>query len=259
MTRPTGFIRTIALALAGGSFTLGTVPAVHAEEPGPTPAPAAAPAAADFGARLNIAPLRLELDATHPGATLRLTNTSARPLPVQTRLFAWTQDGGEDSYAPSTELTISPSIIAIAPGQTQIVRVLRSGPASAGEKHFRLAVDQLPDPRLAKSGVAEARLRFTIPVFLDRDKAPPAQLTWRMTGGRIEVANAGGLTARILEIQAKTSAGRALRLDRNTVRYVLGGSTIGWPVAEGCAAGPVTIVAQIDGQTVNAQVAPSCS
>ena len=55
-----------------------------------------------------------------------LTNTSERSLPVQSRLFAWSQADGEDVYAPSSDLIISPSIASIPPGETQIVRVLRN-------------------------------------------------------------------------------------------------------------------------------------
>jgi fimbrial chaperone protein len=255
MIRTVAVHSKLALVAAGGSFlSLGLAQAARADEP--TAAAAALPA--DRGARLNIAPLRLELDASKTGATVMLTNTSSRPLPVQTRLFAWSQEAGEDRYAPSSALTVSPSIIAIAPGATQIVRVLRTGPASPGEKRFRLAVDQLPDPTLTKSGEAEARLRFTIPVFLDRDTAAPAAFAWRLAGNRLELANSGGLTARVLGVELKTAAGAALALERNSLRYVLGGSTISWGLANGCVTGPVTVTAQIDGQTANAQVSPTC-
>lgn len=251
MIRPANFLRTFALALAGGSFLLGTGPAAVADTP-------ESPALPVTGARLNIAPLRLELDAAHAAVTLRLTNTSSRALPVQSRMFAWSQEAGEDRYVPSTELTISPSIVSIAPGQTQIVRVLRSGTASPGEKRFRLAVDQLPDPTLAKSGQAEARLRFTIPVFLDRDQAKPAQLEWRLTASRLELHNAGGLTVRIFDMQLKGANGLPVKLERNGVRYALGGSTIAWDLTNGCALGNAAIAAQIDALTTNVQVSPTC-
>ena len=261
MTRPAVSSRLFALILAGGSFLALTAPAVRADETAAlASAPgAAAPAAPPPGlARLNIAPLRLELDASKPPATLMLTNTSERPIPVQTRLFAWSQDGGEDHFAPSSALTISPSIISIPPGATQIVRLLRTAAASPGEKRFRLAVDQLPDPTLAQSGSAEARLRFTIPVFLDRDTAAPAQLGWRVGPDKVEVSNAGGSTARIVAIEVKTAAGKIVPMQRNSLRYVHGDATIGWPLADGCSLGLVTITAQIDGQTANAQATPTC-
>ena len=257
MTRPAVSQRLFALILAGGSFLALTAPAVSADEPA-APAAAASAAAPPGLARLNIAPLRLELDASKPTATLMLTNTSERPLPVQTRLFAWSQDAGEDRFAPSSALTISPSIIAIPPGATQIVRLLRTGAASPGEKRFRLAVDQLPDPTLAQSGSAEARLRFTIPVFLDRDTAAPAQLDWRVAPGKIEVSNGGGSTARIVAIEVKTAAGQLIPVERNSLRYVQGSSAIAWPLANACTLGAVTITAQVDGKTANAQASPTC-
>ena len=257
MTRPAVSSRLFALILAGGSFLPLTAPAVHADEPA-IPADTASAAAPPGLARLNIAPLRLELDASKPTATLMLTNTSERPVPVQTRLFAWSQDGGEDHFAPSSALTISPSIVAIPPGATQIVRLLRTGAASPGEKRFRLAVDQLPDPTLAQSGSAEARLRFTIPVFLDRDTAAPAQLGWRVGPDKIEVSNSGGSTARIVAIEVKTAAGKIVPVERNSLRYVQGSSAIAWPLANACALGPVTITAQVDGRTADAQASPTC-
>lgn len=254
MIRPVAVLSKLALVAAGGSFlSFGLPLAVRAEEP----AAAAAPIA-DGGARLNIAPLRLELDAAKTGATVMLTNTSKRPLAVQTRLFAWAQEAGEDRYAPSTALTVSPSIIAIAPGATQIVRVLRLGAASPGEKRFRLAVDQLPDPALAKSGEAEARLRFTLPVFIDRDKAEPAVLTWRIAGGQLQLSNSGGRTAKVMAVVVKSAGGTALAVERNSLRYVHGQSTISWGLGTVCPAGPLGVSALVDGQTANAQVSPSC-
>ena len=253
MTRPAVSPRHIALILAGGSFFLATAPAVLADENNP-----AAPLALN-AARLNIAPLRLELDAGKSSATVMLTNTSERAVPIQARLFAWSQDGGEDKFAPSNALTISPSIIAIPAGATQIVRLIRTGAASPGEKRFRLAVDQLPDPTLARAGEAEARIRFTLPVFFDRDKAVPASLSWRVAANRIEVANSGGATARIVSIEVKTAGGKIVPLQRNSLRYVQGNSAIAWPLADGCALGAVSITAQIDGQTANVQAPPACS
>jgi fimbrial chaperone protein len=253
MTRPAVSPRQIALLLAGGSFFLAAAPAVRADE-----SSSSAPLALN-AARLSIAPLRLELDTGKSSATLMLTNTSERAVPIQARLFAWSQEGGEDQFAPSNALTISPSIIAIPAGATQIVRLFRNGAASAGEKRFRLAVDQLPDPSLAKAGQAEARIRFTVPVFFDRDKAAPARLDWRITATGVEASNTGGSTARIVSIEAKTGTGKVVAVQRNSLRYIQGNSTIAWPLANGCSLGPLTITAQIDGQTANAQATPACS
>jgi fimbrial chaperone protein len=240
-----------ALAVGGSLFGFATaaLPAIAEET---------APAAADSAASLSIAPLRVEVDSGDEGATVYLTNASSRELPVQARLFAWTQDGGNDVYAPSSELTVSPSISMIPPGETQIVRLLRKVGAGKGEKRFRLAVDQLPDPSRVQAGQAATRIRFTIPVFVDRDTAGDATLAWKLTDDRLELANTGGATARIVGLAVKTAGGNDVTLGTNTLRYVQGNSTISWPIGKGCSLGPVKITAQVDGQTVDAQPSTTC-
>ncbi len=227
-------------------------------------APAAAQAAdpsqnnsVEVGASLSIAPLRVEIDSDATGATVYLSNSSARELAVQTRLFGWSQKDGSDVYAPSSELTVSPSISMIPPGETQIVRLLRKTGSSAGEKRFRLVVDQLPDPKSAEGGRAETRIRFTVPVFVDRDTAGSPALAWRLADDKLEVVNSGGTTARIVSLKVKAS-GTDVTVGHNTLRYVQGNSTIAWPIGKGCSLGAVTITAQIDGQTVDAQPQTTC-
>lgn len=251
MTRSATILRMLATIAAGGSLLAAA----------PVPVESAAVDEEVVGAGpavLSIAPLRLELEGSGAGATIRLTNASSRALPVQARLFAWSQVDGEDIYAPSNELTVSPSITSIPSGQTQIVRVLRRGPASAGEKRFRLAVDQLPDPALVRPGTAQTRIRFTLPVFVDREKARPAEFAWRIGKDRIELENRGGATARVLEIVVKTGDGRAVPIERNALRYVLGNSTISWPLENGCSRGSLRVTAQIDGQSVDVLAASAC-
>lgn len=256
MTRPAMILSAIAASVVGGSLfatpimaaNSGVESAAGPESVVPAPGPAV----------LSIAPLRVEIDGSEAGATVRLTNASNHALPVQSRLFAWTQADGEDVYAPSNDLVVSPSITSIPPGQTQVVRVLRKGPATPGEKRFRLAVDQLPDPALARPGQALTRIRFTLPVFVDREQAAPAAFAWRIADDRLELVNNGGLTARVLDLVVKTGDGRVVEVERNALRYVLGNSTIAWPLGNGCKLGPVRVSAQIDGQVVDSLAASAC-
>ncbi|WP_095012317.1 molecular chaperone [Tsuneonella mangrovi] len=247
MIRTAAVFRAFVAIAACGSFTFGLVGAET---------PAAAQSAT--GAALNVSPLRIEIQDAQRGATLLIANVSTRAVPVQTRLFAWSQVNGEDVYAPSTDLTISPSIVSIPAGETQIVRLLRTTPASPGEKRFRLVVDQLPDPTLAQAGTAEARIRFNLPVFLDRDTAAPAELGWTIGPNGISVTNSGGQTARIIKIDVKTADGKSVALGHNILRYVQGKSTISWPDDNACSLGAVTITAYVDGRTVDAQPRSSC-
>ncbi|WP_162935698.1 fimbrial biogenesis chaperone [Tsuneonella amylolytica] len=253
MIRRANTLCKLALSAAGGSFFL----APAALTAGASDIGVNAPVS-PTGAALSITPLRIEFDRGANGATVYLTNESVRELAVQSRLFAWSQADGEDKYAPSSELTISPSISMIPPGETQIVRVLRKGAGSPGEKRFRLAVDQLPDPTLARDGQAEARIRFTLPVFLDRDTATPEQLAWRVQDDRLVLANTGGRTARIANLTV-TAGGQPVQVGSNVLRYVQGNSTIAWPIESGCSKGAVRVTAMIDNQTVDVQPTSVCS
>ena len=211
------------------------------------------------GASLSIAPLRTEIDSGASGATVYLSNTSSSEIAVQSRLFAWNQAEGTDGYAPTNDLVLSPSISMIPPGETQIVRILRKAGSSPGEKRFRLVVDQLPDPKNVKAGQAATRIRFSLPVFVDRDTAAAPSFAWKLKDDRIELANTGGATARIVNVAVTTLGGNDVKLGENSLRYVHGNSTISWPIGGGCSLGTVKIVAQIDGQAVDAQPTSACS
>lgn len=220
-----------------------------------------APAAGvqDRAAQVSVAPLRLELAGAETSAVLRVTNPSARAVGVQVRVFGWGQKDGADSFFATSDVMVSPSIIEIAPGQTQIFRVARRDAASDGEKRFRVAVDQLPDPELTSAGEAQARIRFTIPLFVDRDRAGPAQLDWTIDANGLHLSNAGGQTSRVVALRLTDAQGAEVPLERNSLRYVQGGSTITWPIEGPCPAGPASLSGNIDGGTVSATAPSTCN
>ena len=255
MTRTTAFSRLFnAVALAGSfAFTSSALFAASQGEDAPKAGPSPSPVSA-----MAVTPLRIELPSDTSAETVMVRNTTAAPLAVQMRLFGWSQTGGEDVYTPSSDLLVSPSIVSIPAGQTQIVRVTRKSGATAGEKRFRLVVDQLPDPARARPGTTQTRIRFVLPMFVDRDRAAPADFAWRLTDAGLELDNNGGATARIVKIAVTGPDGRVVPVEKNALRYVLGSSTIGWPIGEGCSIGPVRVTAEIDGRTVDAEPVPAC-
>lgn len=254
MIRPVPTHRNRRMVALAGSFALLVLPAssLAAQENDLAAAAAAATAS------LAVTPLRIELSAATAAETVQVQNSTDATMAVQIRLFAWTQAGGEDVYAPSSDLLITPSIIAIPPRQTQLVRVFRKAGAAMGEKRYRLVVDQLPDPAKARPGVAQTRVRFAIPVFVDRDRAAPASFAWRVAPDRLEVTNTGGSSARIVQIAVTKADGSNLSIEDNALRYVHGASSISWPIRGGCQSGTLRITAQIDGQTVDAVPVPAC-
>lgn len=236
------------LASLASTASAQDVPAAEDAAPKTAPAPS-----------LTVSPLRFELDKSGAGQTLRLINTGSIPVVVQMRLFAWDQTTSEDTFTPSRAVTISPAIATVPAGQTQVVRLVRTAPPSPGEKRYRLTVDQLPDPKQDQVSAAATRIRFVLPLFVDRDQAPAAQLAWRLAAGRLELSNTGGQSARIASLRVTTPNGGALPLDGSAgLRYVLGGRTVAWKLPYACGQGPVRVTADADGETVDVQPAP-CS
>ena len=239
-----------ASVLAALSLGLPTV-AVQAQE-----APAARSAVPS--ARVTIAPLRLELDGAQVHETLRVVNPSGRPIGIQVRAFEWTQANGEDVYAPTADVLVSPAIVVIQPGETQFFRVQRRALPPQGERRYRVAVDQLPDPDLAQNGTAMTRIRFTIPLFLDRATAAPAQLDWSVQGNTLRVANRGQQSARMVSLALRNGVNAPVAIEGASLHYVHGGSWLEWKLPAGCPAGPLTLEARIDGDIRNVQVPANC-
>ena len=232
----------------------GQAAAQNADTPAPAPAPAGL-----AGAQVSLAPLRIEMDGAETTATLRVVNPSAKAIGVQVRAFDWSQDNGEDVYSPSGDVRISPSIITVAPGATQVFRVIRREMPVQGERRYRVVVDQLPDPEAIEAATSQTRIRFTIPMFTDRASAAPAALSWAIEGGALRLSNAGQQTAKMVNLALTDGTGREIPVENASLHYVMGGSALRWALPNGCPSGPVRVTAQIDGVEAYAQVSPTCS
>lgn len=249
-------LRTFAqvLVVLSGSSTLLS-PSAAAQTAAEAPAVNAATATPLPVAQLNVSPLRYEFDAKASAQTVRLSNPGSNPVVVQVRLFSWVQSPAGEHYIPSSDVTISPAIATIPAGQTQIVRLLRNSITSAGEKRYRLTIDQLPDPKLDRATSAMTRVRFVLPLFMDRDLAEPARLDWSVTDKGLVLTNTGGRTARISTVQM-SAAGKPVPLADQALHYVHGGNAITWTLADACRLVGPGISADVDGTTVNAHPAP---
>ncbi len=210
------------------------------------------------GANVSLAPLRIELDGNQRAETLRVYNPSGRAIGVQVRAFGWKQEAGKDVYFASNDVMISPSIITIEPGDTQIFRVLRRDKPAEGERRYRVAVDQLPDPELLRGGEAQARIRFTIPMFIDRATAKPASVAWSIGSDGLTATNSGEQTARMVNLSLKNAQGQPIPVETGGLNYIQGGSTLKWAMPGGCPTGPIRVSASIDGENVDVQAQNTC-
>jgi fimbrial chaperone protein len=225
----------------------------------------AASVPAAHGASLQVSPTSVSLQASQNAGGLTLANTGDAPLRGQVRVFRWRQSDGEDRLEPTTDLVVSPPMLRLAPGQHQLVRVIRPGPAPVGEEAgYRLIVDELPDSTPPDDDRRSLRfvLQYVIPVFLlPADGPPPSpELHARrvQAGGRtsLELRNRGRQHAQIADLQYVGPDGRRHAIAPGLSGYVLPGQTHRWPLpAIALPPGSGTFQARINGEPV-AQTLP---
>ncbi|QWT19907.1 molecular chaperone [Bacillus sp. NP157] len=192
-----------------------------------------------FASGLQVSPIGLHIAAKEPAQALWLTNTGSEPLHAQVRVFRWTQADGRDVLEASHDLVVSPPITAIAPGDRQLVRVIRQVPAPTDgtEVAYRVVVDELPVGDVDKGGLKFV-LRYSVPVFLAPAGDPSVDATLASSvedtgaGASLRITNSGKGHAQIADV-TQAGAGARTALLPGLVGYVLPGSTMAWHLPDG--------------------------
>ncbi len=192
------------------------------------------PAAVAAQTALRIQPLTVEVTSPSQASSITLQNRGANPISLQARVFEWSQADGQDRVVPTTDVVASPPAMTIPTGQSYTVRLARTaGAVNAGEKSYRLWIDELPKPAAPMpngGGEVDVRLRYDLPVFF-KEGNPQPSLAWRAyrSGNQlvVEASNSGPGHARIEGLhvdggQDTVSFGKGLN------GYVLPGATRRW-------------------------------
>lgn len=197
-------------------------------------------------ASLQVAPVTLTLSPRQNADGLWLSNSGDAPLQAQVRIYRWTQVDGEDRLEPTRDLTLSPPMRQVGPGERQLVRVIRLGPPpDTVEASYRVIVDELPVPVAANAPPRPGLdfvLRYSLPIFLrplsDADRAAPATpapLTATLVDGggqmQLQLENRGTGHVQIADLVFIDPAGKRLVLRQGLAGYVLPGGIKRWPVA----------------------------
>ncbi len=179
--------------------------------------------------QLQAAPTLVEVTAGATAGRLTLSNTGDAPVAAQVRVFAWSQAEGEDRLAVTGEVAVSPAIVRIEPGSSQVVRVVRQGTAPGpNDAIYRVVVDELPSPDDAQQTGVQFRLRFVVPVYLRAAGASPAALQCRLAGEQLACRNGGGQAAQLGATRLVDARGNDVALTRGLFGYVLPASERRW-------------------------------
>ena len=198
---------------------------------------AAAPAHAGG---LQVSPVTVTLTASETADALTLGNAGDSTIHAQVRVYSWRQDGEGEHLVPSTGLAISPPMVALEPGASQLVRVIRTGAApaqGAAEDAYRIVVDELPVANAQPGGGLDFLFRYSLPVFV-QPAGPETrpELEWKLVefDGAIgvEVRNTGPKHAQIADLAIRWADGRRTVLAPGLVGYALSGASRTWGTPE---------------------------
>ncbi|MFY9853893.1 MAG: fimbria/pilus periplasmic chaperone [Terracidiphilus sp.] len=183
---------------------------------------------------LSVLPVTIPLLAGQKTTSLTITNQGSTETAVQIRPFAWSQKSeiGDIQLSATNMVMLSPPIARIAPGASQVVRLILRMTPETQEATYRILIDQVPPP--AEAGVVHMVLRLSIPIF-----APPpirshsdVQFHLERDADHISLValDAGNLHDVIRDIALTTSDGRKLEVEPGATPYILSGATRRWRI-----------------------------
>jgi fimbrial chaperone protein len=181
---------------------------------------------------LTVLPVNIEMAPKQMATTLTVINQGDAETSVQIRTMAWKQVDGKEDLTPSNDVMVSPPIATIAPGATQIVRLVLRKPPEGREATYRILLDQIPP--VAEPGTVRIALRLSIPIFAAPVTRAMPHVKFRVENDAgqayLVAVNDGNRHDTIREIALKTAGGTGLDTATNSSPYILAGTTRRWPI-----------------------------
>lgn len=176
----------------------------------------------------SVSPVRVNLSPRAPVAALTLSNAGDAPLTVQATTVAWRQQGGQDQYASTDELIVSPPLFEVPPHASQIIRVGLRGPMpSDGERDYRLLLREIPPPPEPGFVGVQVALQMNLPVFVQPAVAAAPKLNWsaQAEGHKVvlRMANQGNAHVQLTGLRVALEGSQVV-YDKPLSLYLLPGS-----------------------------------
>ncbi len=182
---------------------------------------------------LSVQPVNVLLAPGQRAATMAVTNQGNKETAIQIRGFAWNQPDGDDQLTASDTIVVSPPITSIAPGATQVLRLILREPPHGHEATYRILLDQIPPT--PEPGIVHVVLRLSIPIFAEPDTraVPRVQFHIEREAGELYLVgiNDGLRHEAVRDILLTTKDGGTLKAEAGISPYILAGSTRRWHIA----------------------------
>ncbi len=179
-----------------------------------------------LASNFEIAPVVLELSSSRTAGVVKIVNNDNHNVSLQIRAYEWSQVDSQDALQPTQNLIISPPVFNLAPGASQVIRVVSRQAAGASEIAFRLLIDEIPSA--TEGAIISFKFRISMPVFIAANTAPKLQLDYQLRAGkpaRLMVQNNGNRRARLLDVALTLPNGRKINAPAGGNPYTLAGIT----------------------------------
>jgi len=206
---------------------------------------------------LGVSPILLEFDGQAQARALWLSNAGDQVLHGQVRTFRWTQEQGEDRLTPTRDIVLSPPMLELAPGQQQLVRVIRTMPFPPTEQAYRILVNELPSTAPGGGLGLNLLMEFSVPIFVGKPGtliAPDWSLHRERSGMMLYARNAGGTRAQVSALELLDGNGKRVLYEPGLYGYVLAGSERHWKLELPPGSTPESLRARINGEPIRAQI-----
>jgi fimbrial chaperone protein len=194
---------------------------------------------------LQIMPVSLSMQSGTMSNTLYITNRGSKAETVQARPFLWSQSSADDALTPTEALVVSPPMTVVAPGATQLFRILLREPAEKTETCYRLLFDELPSTDDDAAGV-RLTVRLSVPLFALPEHALKSMITWSVIvdGSRafLHAENQGTQHLRIVHLVLNEGSTGEIVVSSAASRYILPGAEQEWPLPEGRRPSPGSVL-----------------
>jgi fimbrial chaperone protein len=182
---------------------------------------------------LSVLPVNVLFSPGQRASSVTVSNTGTSETAIQIRAYAWSQKDGDDQLTDSDAVALSPPIARMAPGSSQVIRLILRQLPQGREATYRILIDQIPPP--AEPGVVHLVLRLSIPIFAQPPTRAVPHVQYHMeidSGKLILVGINDGLSHELIhDIVLTTTDGRKLKEESGAGPYILAGSTRRWPIA----------------------------
>ena len=179
----------------------------------------------------EISPVVLELPSARTAGVVRVVKNDNHDISLQFRAYVWTQKDSQDVLEPTQSLIVSPPIFTIAPGASQIIRIVAKRPAEGIEVAYRMLLDEIPT---ATAGPAiNFKFRISIPIFIAPNAAANLKLGWRISAGKtpkLTVTNSGNRRGRLLNLTLTLPNGKKITPAVGANPYTLAGVVREYPL-----------------------------